>query len=109
MNNGIGKTRMGSLHICLVSLYNKLSGHRRSRQKNQEMKQGGVDVGGYSGDGNSQQLLTAFCETISQTYLEGLVFISKGFVNLESPYIRVALDRSRQEGKEEETMPNLVE
>ena len=44
----------------------------------------------------------------SPSYLEDLFVISEG-LNLESPYLRVTLDRSKQEGKEKQSMSTPVE
>ena len=37
-----------------------------------------------------------------------MTIISKDFSNFESPYVRVALDRNKQEGEEEKPMSNPV-
>lgn len=41
--------------------------------------------------------------------LEGLLVVCEGFLNLKSPYVRVALGRSREEGKEKESVFHPVE
>lgn len=60
-------------------------------------------------DRNYDWPLTACYGTVSQPCLEGLFPRSGVFLNLESPYVRVALDRSRHGGREKRSMTNTVE
>lgn len=97
--NDIGKTSMGMLLIYLSTFYNGLqSGHRGIRRKMSLNEGGGLDIGMMGILNGSWQPAYG---TTSWPYLEALPVVSKEFLNLESPYVRVTLNRSRQEGEEE--------
>lgn len=104
IENSIGQTNMGSLHIYLAILRNSLD-IEETGKKFRHWKR----WGGYRGDGNFNWLLTICYGTIIQSYLEELFIRSGSVLNLVSPYLRVALDRNELEGKEKESVFNPVE